>query len=1427
MILRLSRCGFVWFAFGYLAIAVVPAQAQQHVTIEDESWLEWLNPFKPNNPNQPVSIPELCKRLDCVAERMRDDGLVVLKQPDVFSQARMTRFRNDFENQMSTDLANFHLVLAARINRLDAATTTQSTALSTALAAPGTTNLPTPLTLPPQSVVTNSGTSLFGSTIPTQSPFSNLGLAPNTLSAAATATGLGVDPTVYLDEKKRFLEHLNHLRRINLGPDQNDSSGYGLYLVRLPVSITPGEKTYHGFGAEVAMHVEHEFTPDFLPSTFRSLVVNDVVDQLGPFIYEVLRSGFYTDYLKPLHEAKALRAGLPFQTEQCINGVLNGFPGRMVAITQKDVANGGVWSDSISQPILKFILAPMDRLNGDAGNDGPLFHLTAERLALLAKARQAVTSTFVDYIDNNSSASLARFQNGIDALRRGMRFDTEFGGDVDLWVKIVARAAFRSEEDLQKKTPLFALDFNPNVSQEFVKLMRPFLTGLYKTALPSDVKLLNELLGIAPGSPEEAVTLQIAGNNDTLARLSNDSFKKLNNLNLPSVRTAKQFYPIAPRELLNFYLEENIYLLAKEAMESSRTKEMRLSDVRNYLRTTLTSAYYVMSTRPQQRFEAGAGAPALPPLDQEDFLHDLLQSVWRREFKTEPDASKSNLEAMYDRLLDSITRGKDNSVAGLPDGRANVRGQALGALCWAIALDATLLDQKFQASAGKTLAVNLENVHFYHTGDYYRANPQAAGAIEAFQDFVRKKWPIITFGLDPVTDQQNIADSYNLSRDLQLAVSYAFATGQIGFNSLSTFRRQIQQSSDAIALNRTVTGFVHGDDIFGFRFTPRFQNPPNQRTNFGVIASQLIGGGPGPDYQVKKSKLESGIREVTAVILVPSFLTEMRLDVTSNWFRLNDPEHLVFHSKRAMEQGRKVQDLRRTLLDPCSEVQYRDVDRRVLRSKLDMVEAMLPWQTKVVQLPFENSASGFDLFSDGSTALVPELTGFSGVDVITTAPATTGAPGAVVAGTPGLQIVNSLQIPSNVTTTSIVGGASSIADVFVFGKYISLLDTKVIAGGRAAAFEILSREVVHVQIPANFIPTTTEEGKQYVEVYLATPNGITNSLLIPYQPPGAAPSANLFDLSTKTTSADVYYQWMSDNNTSKLIATVDPGAKATIDVSWDDGSSLGPKALVVTFQGTVGGQLLSFQLAAQPGNSGDFSVSQQQFTLALLNALKSTATAPGALTSPVSLTLWVQPWVPSDSQGVRTRTEPKKLKTPLNVNLYYKAGDNALNGMSVPSLPPAPGQAARGMGTGSGLNPTRDAGLVRTAQSTPTPPAALAAPQPPAPLNAPSLLSPNVTNEAEQVARVLTGKPFDPNATIPMLLPTAPAIGASATPTPVSSTTTATTSTSVSATPIVVMPAPVVVLPSKGDVKATHRKSRLHPSTMLRNLGNRINQMTP
>ena len=1031
--------------------------------------------------------------------------MIVLKQPDVFSQARMTRFRTDFENQMSADLANFHLVLAARINRLDSATTTQTTALGAALAAPGTTNV----TAPKADAATVLGTtntlfnnssspSLFGSQImPNQGTFGGLGLATNNFNpingnspAAASALGVGVDPTVYLDEKKRFLDHLNEIRRINLGPDQNDSSGYGLYLVRLPVSITPGECTYHGFGADLSIQVEHEFGPEFLPTTFRNLVINDVVDQLGPFVYEVVRSGFYDKYL----------------------------------------------------------------------------------VQLLLKR---------------------------DELKR-LRIEKDKYSDPKIY-------SYAQRQPYEKRHDDFLAEF------------RSF-------------KLTCESMLSVPA--------------------------------LASVRSAKQFYPIVPRELLDFFLPENIYLLAKDANDGSRTRVLRAVDVRNNLRHALGYAFDVMSSPPL------SAQGSLPPLGDPDFMGRLRMALDGRRFGPGEEVHKSPLENLFEELVARL------------ENRANIKGRPIAAICWAIAVDAALLDSALQTDAKKVFETKgmpadfVDGAHFYYPKGVANDPGRAV-----FNDYVKHRWPIITFALDPVTDQQNIADSFNLKRDLQLALSFAFATGQINFSQLSTFQRKIEQSSDTIALNRTVTGFSHENDIFGFRFTPRFQNPPQQRTNIGVIASQLIGGGPGPDYQMRKSKLEPGMRELTAVLLIPTFLPTMRMHIAGNWFKLNDPEHLVFHTKRMMERGRRVQELKQAIIDTCSAEQYRDADNRVLQSKLAQLEAMLPMQSRVVQLPFDNAASGFDLFSDGSTALVPELTGYSGVDVIQPAAGATVA-SATAAGPPALTVASTSTATGNFTTTSIVGGTSSIADLFVFGKYISLVDTKVIAGGRSASFEILSREVVHVQIPANVIATTTSDGNSYVEVFIATPNGTSNSLLIPYNV--VTPVRVAYDVDPQTQSVDVFYQWLTGpDGKSALIASAPP-KPVQIGITWKTDTGLAPKRIQAQFTANVGGQLVAISVPGDAASTGDYKIDAQLLAATLLSRLQGTTAPLGAIQSPIVFTVKVQPWIPASTEGVRIQTDARELTSKVTVNMNpYVSGVNALPNV-IPAFAPPP--APKGAAAASTMN---------------------------------------------------------------------------------------------------------------------------------------------
>ncbi len=1418
-----------------------PASAQ--LVTGGDSVIGNLNLFHPSDSSQPVTVSELCKRLDCIAGQLRDDGLVMVKQPDVFSQARLTRFRNDFDTQMSSDLNNFHLVLAARINRLDAATTTSTTALSAALAAPGSTQITQPTT--PTFMDTSKLFPTPSATVvdPTKGPLSAIALAnqgQGTSTATSAALGLGVDPTVYLDEKKRFLEHLNEIRRISLGPDQNDSSGYGLYLVRLPVSIMPGDCTYQGYGADLSVTVEHEFAPDFLSTTFQNLVINDLVDELGPFLYETIRSGFYEKFLKPMHEARAKKKALTIQTGRELALLMNGLAQQVIDAalgrpvrpifrppgSPKSSIRSTNPLDPIARPIEDFILRQTKPLTGDPANDLQVQHALARRLTVLADTLEKVR-TGIPAIDAIVPGLVNQLRLKIDAIRQGDTVDAQLQPEVREALRLVVRSFVtrqrRPGEEAANANQVTIVDPG-SVDME---LFRPFMEGLYQTALPEDVKTLDDLLRV-PEEERTAVTSLMAQNNAEINKLEADRFKSLNNLNLPSVRSAKQLYPIAPKELLDFFLEENLYLLAKDALEASRVKEIRSTDVRAYLRHTLESAYSAMARSTFRQPDA------VPPLADDEFLRPVLEAIHQREFSNQPN---SPLQELDDALVTRLETSRDN-----------IQRQPIAALCWAIAVDAVLLDEALRNDARRVLTADgaacepLEDVHFY----YPKSVPNEHGKA-VFNSYVRHRWPIITFSLDPVTDQQNIADSFNLKRDLQLALSFAFATGQIGFNQLNTFRRQIEQSSDTIALNRTITAFAHGNDgqgfeSFAFRFTPRFQNPPNQRTNIGVIASQLIGGGPGPDYQLKKSKLEPGMRELTAVLLIPTFLPTMRMNVAGNWFKLNDPEHLVFHTKRLMEQGRKVQEIRRAALDICSTQQYRGADLRVLQGKLAQLETMLPMQSKIVQLPFDNIASGFDLFSEGSTALAPELTGYSGVDEIkarprgaVTAAAALSTP--LTAGT-GVSLTTSTTGPATVTRTTVVGGPGSIADIFVFGKYFSLLDTRVIAGGRSAAFEILSREVIHVQIPANVTPTTTEEGKTYIEVHVATPNGISNSLLIPYKDESKRHTSteDAYKLADKSRSLDVYYQWFTaSGGATSLIPTFDPGEKEAIAIAWDDPTGLAPKRLRVRFSTTINSQNLSFFVQADGGSKGDYEISLRKFIVGLLSNIQASnlVTSPAAIPTPLTFSVDVQPFIPSATENLRVRIEPKRLKTDLKVNIQYSAtGYNALQGVAAPdpmtgaSLGPRSSPAPTA--TIAHAVPKDDVAMVRTAQDSTALRRSFKEPQARPPLSVSGLLAPDMSSEAEQVGRILTGEPLNAQLGPPLSVfsPAAFQEAAGTGPVhgpPAGSTTTSqiTSAGSTAAQPIVVAPAPVIILPPKPEVKK-RGNSHQRGAGFFRSLGNRI-----
>src|SRR5262249_51619551 len=112
------------------------------------------------------------------------------------------------------------------------------------------------------------------------------------------AKGITLEPSIMLNQKARYLNHLHELRRINEGDDTGDSPGYALNLIRVPVSILPGKHPQEGHGAEVTMTLKPYLSDELLPTTFRNLVVNDLLEQIGVPLTQFLNDPQYVLFFK-------------------------------------------------------------------------------------------------------------------------------------------------------------------------------------------------------------------------------------------------------------------------------------------------------------------------------------------------------------------------------------------------------------------------------------------------------------------------------------------------------------------------------------------------------------------------------------------------------------------------------------------------------------------------------------------------------------------------------------------------------------------------------------------------------------------------------------------------------------------------------------------------------------------------------------------------------------------------------------------------------------------------------------------------------------------------------------------------------------------------------------------------------------------------
>ncbi len=225
-----------------------------------------------------ISMHQLACLIDHLDKSLFCRGQVVVKNPDVWGQNRLTQHRAEYEDQMKAQINNFETVLSSYQRPRISPRSTSGTSVGASVG-PGASATPIPSAvglLGPNGLVANANT-LIGTMTPVLMPSTLTSIG---LSNKAAAKGVGLESTVLLDERSDFLNHLHQLRRNNTGDDRSDMPGYGLYLVRTPISILPGAESIKGRGASVTIQAKHNLTADLLANTFRNVVILDTTYQL-------------------------------------------------------------------------------------------------------------------------------------------------------------------------------------------------------------------------------------------------------------------------------------------------------------------------------------------------------------------------------------------------------------------------------------------------------------------------------------------------------------------------------------------------------------------------------------------------------------------------------------------------------------------------------------------------------------------------------------------------------------------------------------------------------------------------------------------------------------------------------------------------------------------------------------------------------------------------------------------------------------------------------------------------------------------------------------------------------------------------------------------------------------------------------------------
>jgi hypothetical protein len=906
------------------------------------------------------TVMNLARDIDDLEKTIDHYGTVTAGQTSVWGQARLMMHRQEFEEVMKEDLEKFTHTLQGSNSRSDQAYLANAMSLSAAVsgsravargpqASSQTTVLQQADPADPKTLVSGADTVIQRSAAAT---FQRLGFQ-------GQSTGIiQIEPTLYLAQKARYLNYLHELRRLNEGDDTADSPGYSLNLLSIPVSVLPGKKTMKGYGAEATFTIRPYLGDELLPTTFRNLVVSDIVHQIGFPLTQLL------------NDAKIQQVYLK---EDLLDAIVQ-LPKRLEKIIGEEARS----TKNRQELRDALVMVSMDVRFQEAKVRDKLHGLIKSMEAKGIK--EATSRDFRDF-----AQKISAIQSDLPPNVKSPAFDQ---------VRNTVEEIIRGKEHME------------NIQVEF----------LQKSKLADD---LRETFVAAPAVPT------VKGRN---ARLS---------------------FP--PSELFEVYGYDLLYRLAFEANTQFQGDPLNKNYihypvVQSFLQEELSAAYEFLSN-PRNQDLWSFCTPQLA---------FMIRSKQQLEIRNAREHFQMQIEARTPVPTHAYINNKHHPV----------KYSTTAALAWAILCESALLNERLVQDMKELSSLRgcLCNVPDWTMFAGPNPPPEAR---KLFNDYVHCRWPIHVFALDPTTQDQNIADTYSMRREMQLAMSMAFVSGQISARQFTQFVRRLEYDMETIDLNRTSVGFSHGPDTFGWRFYPRFQTP-DVEGNATVLVRDLMIGGPNKNALLNDRRLEPGIRECVALVIMPSFVPYATLEAHGNWFKITNPRHKELKTTDLMRMSKTIRALQECGPNIIDADCYRGGDVGNLLQRVEQLSARLPLQTQSVQVPHENTLGGFAMFNTGVTDLAPELFGWY--------------------GHPGIDLTQE-------TTLFLVGNGFSVhqTEVLVGGQRIG---DGAIEKVDVTRKKLLSRNVMEIRIQkgASYI---IEGSRKLVTVHIATPYGVSNHLLVP------------------------------------------------------------------------------------------------------------------------------------------------------------------------------------------------------------------------------------------------------------------------------------------------------------------------------------------